>query len=238
MIVSLDALEQGAVYNQIAVLERELFGRGAWSQGVIRMELDAPARTYIVDVSDTDNADNMGNPVIRGYAGFWYDGDDAELMTIGVARAYQRQGIAAGLLGRLIEGARDQGARRMLLEVRVDNEPAKELYAAFGFERIGIRKRYYQPGNLDAYTMSLDLAPRMAGFAGAGQDEPTGGAPVPRLIDSEIGSPPEKARTTSPAEYQKSPFHPCCASFSGEISHDRGIGTPFENAKSKGKRDE
>lgn len=107
------------------------------------------------------------HPVIRGYAGYWYDGDDAELMTIGVAKDAQRQGIASALLDALIARARAQGARRMLLEVRVDNDPALALYQLFGFERMGLRKRYYQPGNIDAYTMSLDLdpaEPRVVGF--------------------------------------------------------------------------
>lgn len=57
-------------------------------------------------------------------------------MTIGVGKAYQRQGIAAALLQALVDEAKRQGASRMLLEVRVDNDPALALYHRFGFERI------------------------------------------------------------------------------------------------------
>lgn len=97
-------------------------------------------RTYLLDVlGEAEQA------VVRGYAGFWYDGEDAELMTIGVGKAYQRQGIAAALLQVLVDEAKRQGASRMLLEVRVDNDPALALYQRFGFERMGLRKRYYQP---------------------------------------------------------------------------------------------
>jgi [ribosomal protein S18]-alanine N-acetyltransferase len=46
----------------------------------------------------------------------------------------------------------------VLLEVRVDNTPAIEMYADFGFQILGVRKRYYQPEDMDAYTMRLDLA--------------------------------------------------------------------------------
>ena len=117
-------------------------------------------RTYLLDVlGEAEQA------VVRGYAGFWYDGEDAELMTIGVGKAHQRQGIAAALLKTLIDKAKRQGAARMLLEVRVDNDPALALYQRFGFERMGLRKRYYQPEGIDAYTMSLDLKPRVVGFA-------------------------------------------------------------------------
>lgn len=160
MIVNVTELDSDQVIQAISALESELFGKGAWSEASVRQELNAPARTYIADVS--------GNGGIRGYAGFWYDGDDAEIMAIGVGKAYQRQGIAASLLKRLIEEACAQGAARMLLEVRVDNIPALALYKRFGFQRLGLRKRYYQPEGIDAYTMSLDITrPRIVGFQSA-----------------------------------------------------------------------
>ncbi|MGO1345916.1 MAG: ribosomal protein S18-alanine N-acetyltransferase [Bifidobacterium psychraerophilum] len=134
----------------IAKLERELFGAGAWSEALVRQEINAPARNYLVDEGPEGG--------IRGYAGYWYDGDDAELMTIGVAKRWQRRGIAIHLLEYLLSQAHQQGARRMLLEVRVDNEAAISMYARLGFLRIGLRKRYYQPEGVDAYTMSLDIA--------------------------------------------------------------------------------
>lgn len=43
----------------------------------------------------------------------------------------------------------------MLLEVRVDNARAQRLYQRFGFEPIGLRRGYYQPGNVDALVMRL-----------------------------------------------------------------------------------
>ena len=160
MIVDITAVSRDLAVRSIAQLEGELFGRGAWNANMVREELDAPARTYLLDVlGEAEQA------VGRGYAGFWYDGEDAELMTIGVGKAYQRQGIAAALLQVLVDEAKRQGASRMLLEVRVDNDPALALYQRFGFERMGLRKRYYQPEGIDAYTMSLDLKPRVVGFA-------------------------------------------------------------------------
>ena len=196
MIVDVTESNKEAAAEGIAALEADLFGRGAWNANMVREELDAPARTYVLDVDDARGARDaddldasprrperaeraegphgaIGPSAIRGYAGFWYDGEDAEIMTIGVAKAHQRQGIAAAMLACLVGKAREQGARRMLLEVRVDNEPALALYRRFGFERMGLRKRYYQPEGIDAYTMSLDLAPRVVGFqpatAGSGE---------------------------------------------------------------------
>ena len=161
IIVGCNTVDRDVVVARIAELEHELFGVGAWSRDAVGQELDAPARTYLLAVDDADHT------VIHGYAGFWYDGDDAELMTIGVERDCQRQGVATRLLAALIDQARAQGARRMLLEVRVDNGPALRLYERHGFRRMGLRKRYYQPEGVDAYTMALDLAPRPVGFQSA-----------------------------------------------------------------------
>jgi ribosomal-protein-alanine N-acetyltransferase len=44
-----------------------------------------------------------------------------------------------------------------MLEVRADNEPARRLYAARGFELVNVRRRYYQPGDVDAQVMRLAL---------------------------------------------------------------------------------
>ena len=176
MIVDYMNIDEETVVPQMAALEADLFGRGAWSEQSIRQEFHAPARTYLFDIDGCGIADCIAadgsaakQPVVRGYAGFWHDGDDAEIMTIGVGRQFQRRGIAASLMEALIARAREQGAQRMSLEVRVDNISALALYERFGFARMGLRKRYYQPEGIDAYTMSLDLEPRIVGFAAAEQ---------------------------------------------------------------------
>ena len=185
MIVDLNDRDRDEVVSRLAALERELFGAGAWSEAMVFEELEAPDRTYVLDVPDGSDAhvgsqgrdlsQGPGGPTgdIRGYAGFWYDGDDAEIMTIGVAPEHQRRGIAAALLRSLIERATARGARRMLLEVRVDNDPALALYRRFGFARMGLRRRYYQPENVDAYTMSLDLHRAMTTMTTMTNDEVT-----------------------------------------------------------------
>lgn len=174
----------------VAALENELFGSGAWSRTALDEEFHAPHRRYIVDVPDAvtasdeahdhdseeaaDRADDVPGAV-RGYAGYWFDGDDAELMTIGVATSQQGKGIATRMLSTLIDDAkRTTQARRMLLEVCTDNEPALAVYRKLGFYRIGLRRRYYQPENKDAYTMALDLQPRVVGFMPAGHVDSDG----------------------------------------------------------------
>lgn len=161
MTVTIRPLEMRDV-PQVVALEAALFGRGAWNESMLRQELAAPARTYVVAANGADPS------TVLGYAGFWYDGDDAELMTIGVDSARQRQGIARRLMNWLVDAAGGLGARRMLLEVRVDNDPALALYRGFGFRVMGRRKRYYQPEGVDAFTMELDLRPHVVGFVPSG----------------------------------------------------------------------
>ena len=139
MIVDLATLDQDQAITQISQLESQLFGPSAWSPNAIRQELNAPARAYWADI---DPATTTGIPAIRGYAGTWFDGYDTQIMTIGVAPQHQHHGIGQALLRQIIDQAN----------------------ANNGFTRLGLRKRYYQPEGIDAYTMSLDLNPRTIGF--------------------------------------------------------------------------
>ena len=77
---------------------------------------------------------------------------EAEVHTIGVDPAHQGHGIGRLLLRELLRRADEVGATTFL-EVRTDNEAAIALYRAEGFERIGMRRRYYRPSGADAYTM-------------------------------------------------------------------------------------
>jgi len=40
------------------------------------------------------------------------------------------------------------------LECRVSNEPALALYEKYGFERVGLRPRYYSDNHEDAYVLT------------------------------------------------------------------------------------
>ena len=50
-----------------------------------------------------------------------------------------------------------EGVEAVLLEVRADNDAASRLYDRAGFEVISVRRRYYQPGDVDALVMRLLL---------------------------------------------------------------------------------
>ena len=149
-IEKIDYAKYEAIVSQIAKIEADLFGSGCWNKNMILQELQAPMRAYYADV-------DLNTNTVAGYAGFWFDGDDAQIMTIGVAKEYQKRGIASNLLKTMIENAKSIGAKRMLLEVKVNNNPALKLYEKFGFTKMGLRKRYYMPEGIDAYTMCAQI---------------------------------------------------------------------------------
>ena len=83
---------------------------------------------------------------IIGVGGYWLLMDEANIMTIAIHPAWQKQGLAARLLGYLIQQARAQQAEGLTLEVRPSNQAALALYQKFGLVEVGRRSRYYDDG--------------------------------------------------------------------------------------------
>jgi ribosomal-protein-alanine N-acetyltransferase len=67
--------------------------------------------------------------------------------------------VARRLLQHVLDRAAEKGAQRASLEVRAGNAAARALYASFGFEEVGRRKRYYHDNGEDALLLELDPLP-------------------------------------------------------------------------------
>ncbi|MEU8980186.1 ribosomal protein S18-alanine N-acetyltransferase [Streptomyces sp. NPDC048309] len=137
--------------DPVVELEKALFPEDAWSRGMFWSELahargSEATRRYVVAVDD-------GRLV--GYAGLAASGDVGDVQTIAVARDQWGTGLGARLLAELLRAATAFECAEVLLECRVDNVRAQKLYERFGFEPIGFRRGYYQPGNIDALVMRL-----------------------------------------------------------------------------------
>ena len=139
----------------VAVLERALFGPTAWSAETFWSELAQPSRWYVAAVGPGEDP--------LGYAGLMVTGAEADVQTVAVSPAARGRGLGARLLAALLAQAAERGATSVLLEVRADNDPAIALYRRFGFERIAVRRRYYQPGDVDAHVMRLRPLPPPVG---------------------------------------------------------------------------
>ncbi|GAA4179447.1 ribosomal protein S18-alanine N-acetyltransferase [Streptosporangium oxazolinicum] len=130
-------------------VERKTFPADAWSEGMLRGELNDQPRTrhYVVALVDG---------VIVGYAGLAAAGDQADVQTIAVLTEWRGSGVGGAMLTELLAEAARRGAGSVFLEVRADNLGAQAVYDRFGFERIGLRRRYYEDGT-DAIMMRKDL---------------------------------------------------------------------------------
>jgi len=71
--------------------------------------------------------------------------DEAEILSIAVARRQQGRGLARQLLGLHMRRLAGLGARTIFLEVDEHNDPAIRLYQRTGFQEVSRRANYY-PG--------------------------------------------------------------------------------------------
>ncbi|GGO55705.1 ribosomal-protein-alanine acetyltransferase [Streptomyces daqingensis] len=139
-------------------LERALFPEDAWSAALFWSELahargPGATRRYLVAEAPTGQG-----PVLVGYGGLAAVGGTGDIQTIGVLPSHRGTGLGARLLRALLDAAAERACHEVLLEVRVDNAPAQRLYERFGFTAVGVRRGYYQPGDVDALVMRLELS--------------------------------------------------------------------------------
>jgi ribosomal-protein-alanine N-acetyltransferase len=86
--------------------------------------------------------------------------DEAEILALAVTNAWRRQGMGRALLTAAKRVARTRGARRLFLEVSVENASALALYLTSGFVEVGRRKGYYARRDapaIDALILSSTL---------------------------------------------------------------------------------
>jgi [ribosomal protein S18]-alanine N-acetyltransferase len=135
--------------EEILRIEADLFGVEQWSAAMFWNEL-ANGHYYLAALDDTG--------AVAGYAGLAVQPQaEAWVQNIAVRRDSQRSGVGRALLEALLAEAARRSVRTVLLEVAVDNAPAQKLYAAYGFEPVGVRRGYYQPSNTDALVMRCEL---------------------------------------------------------------------------------
>lgn len=163
--------------ERVLELERILFPEDAWSAGLFWSELahargPGATRRYIVaEEQSAGGADAEGRAAppgrtLVGYGGLAAVGGTGDIQTVGVLPSHRGTGLGARLLGELLAAAARFACHEVLLEVRVDNAPAQRLYERFGFTRIGLRRGYYQPGNVDALVMRLENPARSTNSQG------------------------------------------------------------------------
>jgi ribosomal-protein-alanine N-acetyltransferase len=82
---------------------------------------------------------------------------EAELESIAVSAAGQRQGVGSLLFRALLHELEHEKVRMLILEVRASNRSALEFYRTNGFAETGRRPRYYADPEEDAVLLALQL---------------------------------------------------------------------------------
>ena len=115
-----------------------------------------PNKPWSVD--DFRDLKNSGCEIIMSENGFIVYRivvDEAEIITIGVNPDFRRNGIASAMIGIIEKTIKNQGVKKLFLEVASNNIPAQKLYENCGFNAVGSRPKYYD--GVDAILMSKDL---------------------------------------------------------------------------------
>ncbi len=104
-----------------------------WKPSILKSELENQNSKYIIAEKDNE---------IVGFAGIILLPDDAEITNIVTKKSERKKGIGNLLLAKIIEMAKEY-KNNISLEVNEKNEIAIKLYEKYGFEKVGMRKKYY-----------------------------------------------------------------------------------------------
>jgi len=132
--------------NAIAALHAASFQRG-WGEDEVHRLLVERA---VVAHRATTGRTLIGFVLSRRAA------DEAEILSIAVAPARRRRGVARRLLDLHLRRLAGLGVRAVFLEVGERNAPARRLYDRAGFHEVGRRQGYYDDG-ATALTLRRDL---------------------------------------------------------------------------------
>jgi len=119
-----------------------------WTQDCLRSIIQNETFNIYVAKNETNE--------ILGFGSIWKAIDDIHITNIVVVKNFRRRGIGEELLERLIEVGNKMGHKVITLEVKETNISAIKLYEKRGFEKVGVRKNYYD-GNEDALIMTLNI---------------------------------------------------------------------------------
>lgn len=124
-------------------------GGVAWTSEALGAHLEAPDHIITLAVPSVAAAQGGHDPSPMPEGGFlvarWMV-DEAEILLLGVAPAWRRQGLAREMTEDFLAHARRADVRRCHLEVARDNAAALALYRNLGFVQVGRRKGYYNYG--------------------------------------------------------------------------------------------
>lgn len=134
--------------NRILEIENASF-RSPWQRAVFETEFKNKNSYNIACKDESRN--------LVGYCLSWLIYDEIHILKVAVDESFRNQGIGKKLIVKTLEHFIPKGASHAVLEVRLDNYGAINLYEKLGFESLRIRRNYYAQTGEDALVMLLDL---------------------------------------------------------------------------------
>ncbi|MEI6157368.1 MAG: ribosomal protein S18-alanine N-acetyltransferase [Atribacterota bacterium] len=128
--------------SAVLAIEQKSFPQ-PWSYSLFLGELSNRVAVYFVALLDWR---------VIGYIGLWIILDEAHITTFAIHPSYRKQGYGKKIFRYALDYTKMKGCQEILLEVRITNVTAQELYQHFGFTPYGTRKHYYNDGE-DALLM-------------------------------------------------------------------------------------
>jgi [ribosomal protein S18]-alanine N-acetyltransferase len=142
---------RGADLDAVMALERASTSAPRWAASVYAgiLEEDKANAPRCLFIAERDAG-------VVGFAvGMMGPDGVGELESVVVADAARRVGIGRALCAAVMDWCGEQGATKIVLEVRAGSVGAIALYQGLGFVRAGRRARYYSDPEEDAVLMRL-----------------------------------------------------------------------------------
>lgn len=158
---------------EVLVIDRASF-IPAWPERSYRFELNESQVSYMVVLERREEQPITGlrkffrqlsgeydpteqMPIIVGYGGLWKIEEEAHISTIASHPEYRGNKYGEIVLASMVKRAMALKAGYVVLEVRVSNIVAQNLYKKYGFDIRGVKKGYYHHDKEDAYDMRLEF---------------------------------------------------------------------------------
>ena len=139
-------VEHSPSAEQLARLDALCFD-DSWGPEAFTALLDNPAlRAWILSQEDPGG----DTPIAHAFICFQLIENEAEILRIGVVPDHRGRGLGRKLLGGLLAEFNASNVRRVTLEVRAGNHPARRLYESLGFTLGSLRADYYRKPTEDA----------------------------------------------------------------------------------------
>ena len=118
----------------IIEIEKTCFTADAWSEDDFIYRMNA-SDWHFINLTLEDEGG------VAAYITATVVADEMNIDSVAVAPEYRRKGYASALIDLAIKQAK---AAVVMLEVRESNTAAISLYQSLGFEKVGLRKNYYE----------------------------------------------------------------------------------------------